>query len=211
MMKTYDRKFELTFALIFIGALPLFPVLAKELPVMPETEVSVAYLSPDAALFNETIPIFRQKYNQDNPNYPIHEFKVIKSKDISLPYIRAASRINNKIYSSAVLERGSEKIKSLQLTLLPPDGANSYKINRQLFERYVMAIINHFEKTTSINNLSQLTAVLDRMLEQHNQVQSDETIVGAIRYILVKSKDNMITFAIEPVKLSLNDDNITHE
>ncbi|WP_290603917.1 DUF1454 family protein [Arsenophonus sp. ENCA] len=71
---------------------------------MPETEVSIAYLSPDAALFNETIPIFRQKYNQDNPSYPIHEFKVIKSKDISLPYIRAASRINSKIYSSAVLE-----------------------------------------------------------------------------------------------------------
>lgn len=49
------------------------------------------------------------------------------------------------------------------------------------------------------------------MLEQHNQVQSDEAIVGAIRYILVKSKNNMITFAIESVKLSLNDDNITHE
>lgn len=78
---------------------------------MPETEVSVAYLSPDAPLFNETIPIFRQKYNQDNPSYPIHEFKVIKSKDISLPYIRAASRINSKIYASAVLEQGSEKIK----------------------------------------------------------------------------------------------------
>ncbi|WP_148305584.1 DUF1454 family protein [Candidatus Arsenophonus nilaparvatae] len=209
MMKIYNRKFELV--LLFIALLPLLPVQAKELPIMPETEVSVAYLSPDAALFNETIPVFRQKYNQDNPSYPIHEFKVIKSKDISLPYIRAASRINSKIYSSAVLERGSEKIKSLQLTLLPPKEVNSYKINRQLFERYIMAIINHFEKTTSINNTHQLTAVLDRMLEQHNQVQSDETIVGAFRYILVKSKDNMITFAIEPVKLSLNDDNITHE
>lgn len=209
MMKIYNRKFELV--LLFIALLPLLPVQAKELPIMPETEVSVAYLSPDAALFNETIPVFRQKYNQDNPSYPIHEFKVIKSKDISLPYIRAASRINSKIYSSAVLERGSEKIKNLQLTLLPPKEANSYKINRQLFERYIMAIINHFEKTTSINNTHQLTAVLDRMLEQHNQVQSDETIVGAFRYILVKSKDNMITFAIEPVKLSLNDDNITHE
>lgn len=209
MMKIYNRKFELV--LLFIALLPLLPVQAKELPIMPETEVSVAYLSPDAALFNETIPVFRQKYNQDNPSYPIHEFKVIKSKDISLPYIRAASRINNKIYSSAVLERGSEKIKSLQLKLLPPKEGNSYKINRQLFERYIMAIINHFEKTTSINNTHQLTAVLDRMLEQHNQVQSDETIVGAFRYILVKSKDNMITFAIEPVKLSLNDDNITHE
>jgi len=209
MMKIYNRKFELV--LLFIALLPLLPMLAKELPIMPETEVSVAYLSPDAALFNETIPVFRQKYNQDNPSYPIHEFKVIKSKDISLPYIRAASRINSKIYSSAVLERGSETIKSLQLTLLPPKETNSYKINRQLFERYIMAIINHFEKTTSINNTHQLTAVLDRMLEQHNQVQSDKTIVGAIRYILVKSKDNMITFAIEPVKLSLNDDNITHE
>lgn len=209
MMKIYNRKFELL--LLFIALLPLLPVLAKELPIIPEAEVSVAYLSPDAALFNETIPVFRQKYNQDNPSYPIHEFKVIKSKNISLPYIRAASRINSKIYSSAILERGSEKIKSLQLTLLPPKEANSYKINRHLFERYIMAIINHFEKITSINNTHQLTAVLDRMLEKHNQMQSNETIVGAIRYILVKSKDNMITFAIEPVKLSLNDDNITHE
>ncbi|WP_255420656.1 DUF1454 family protein [Arsenophonus endosymbiont of Aleurodicus floccissimus] len=71
---------------------------------------------------------------------------------------------------------------------MPPKEINSYKTNRQLFERYIMAIINHFEKTTSINNTHQLTTVLDRMLEQHNQVQSDETIVGAIRYILVKVK-----------------------
>ena len=210
MMKTDNYRFQFTLALVFIASLPLFSVLAKQLPVVPETDVSVAYLSPDAALFNETIPIFRQKYNRDNPVYPIYEFKVITSKDINLPYIRAASRINSKIYSSAVLERGSEKIKSLQLTLLPPEDPASYKINRQLFERYIMAIITHFEKTTSINNVPQLTTVLDRMLEQSNQVQSNETVVGAFRYILVKSKDNMITFAIEPVKLSLKDDNITH-
>lgn len=209
-MKTHNNRFQLIPALVFIASLLSFSGLAKELPVVPETDVSVAYLSPDAALFNETIPLFRQKYNQDNPAYPIHEFKVIASKNISAPYIRAASRINSKIYSSAVLERGSEKIKSLQLTLLPPEDANSYKIDRKLFENYIMAIITHFGKAISINNAPQLTAILESMLEQHNQVQSDETIVGAIRYILVKSKDNMITFAIEPVKLSLNDDNITH-
>ncbi|WP_339053799.1 hypothetical protein [Arsenophonus endosymbiont of Crataerina pallida] len=42
MMKIYNRKFELV--LLFIALLPLFPVLAKELSIMPETEVSVAYL-----------------------------------------------------------------------------------------------------------------------------------------------------------------------
>ncbi|WP_255420678.1 DUF1454 family protein [Arsenophonus endosymbiont of Aleurodicus floccissimus] len=45
---------------------------------------------------------------------------------MSLPYIRAASRINSEIYSSAVLERGSEKIKSLQLTI------NATKRDKQL-------------------------------------------------------------------------------
>ncbi|MGP1923909.1 MAG: DUF1454 family protein [Arsenophonus sp. NEOnobi-MAG3] len=68
------------------------PVLLKKLAVIAEKEVSVAYLLPDSALFNENISIFRQKYNYNNPSYPITEFKVIKNKDIWLLYIRATSR-----------------------------------------------------------------------------------------------------------------------
>ncbi|TOM57204.1 hypothetical protein CGH73_27090, partial [Vibrio parahaemolyticus] len=73
--------------------------------------------------FDLTIPKLRNQFNQTYKDLYLHEYKVIASQDISAPYIRAASRINQYIYSSAVLERGSEKIKSLQITLLPAENS----------------------------------------------------------------------------------------
>ena len=65
----------------------------------------------------------REQFNRNNPSLPLREYKVVASNDITASYLRAATRISPYIYSSAILERDSEKIKSLQLTLLP--GADS--------------------------------------------------------------------------------------
>ncbi|WP_243465097.1 DUF1454 family protein [Photorhabdus temperata] len=107
------------------------------------------YLLPNAPSFDETIPRFREKYNRRNPALPLHEYRVITGKDIYLPLTRAASKINEKLYSSAVLERGSEKIKSLQLTLLLSENETETQNNQILTEQYMIALMRHFNPTLS--------------------------------------------------------------
>ncbi|MFW2168160.1 DUF1454 family protein, partial [Enterobacter cloacae complex sp.6722794] len=113
----------------------------------------------------------------------LHEYKVIASQDISAPYIRAASRINQQIYSSAVLERGSEKIKSLQITLLPTDNEADAQENRQLIERYIIAIIHQFDPNVSMDKAPELTAALNKFMANKNPTRAEEARLGALRYI----------------------------
>ncbi|MCR4081634.1 DUF1454 family protein [Providencia stuartii] len=185
---------------VFVLGLPQM-TFAQKVPTLPNSDFEVAYLAPDAPSFDLTIPQFRNQFNQTNPNLPLHEYKVIASQDISAPYIRAASRINANIYSSAVLERGSEKIKSLQITLLPTRDNNEAQANRQLMERYAVAVIQQFDPTVAIDKTPELTKALKAFIANKEPTYADEVRLGALRYILVKSKNNVLTFAVEPIKL----------
>ncbi|STD50315.1 Protein of uncharacterised function (DUF1454) [Edwardsiella tarda] len=90
---------------------------------------------------------------------PLAEYRAISVQDEDLPLTRAATRINQAIYSSVVLEKGTGKIKSLQITYLPEsdaevnntrekgkreakNGADS--TDRQLAIRYIAAIMQSF-------------------------------------------------------------------
>src|SRR5699024_2748547 len=84
----------------------------------PPTKDDILYLKQDAPVFETTIPEIRAKFNQNNASLFLNEYKIITNNDITIPLVRAATRITPYLYSSAVLERGSEKIKSLQLTLI---------------------------------------------------------------------------------------------
>ncbi|EPS4593436.1 DUF1454 family protein [Providencia stuartii] len=185
---------------VFVLGLPQM-TFAQKVPTLPNSDFEVAYLAPDAPSFDLTIPQFRNQFNQTNPNLPLHEYKVIASQDISAPYIRAASRINAYIYSSAVLERGSEKIKSLQITLLPTRDNNEAQANRQLMERYAVAVIQQFDPTVAIDKTPELTKALKAFIANKEPTYADEVRLGALRYILVKSENNVLTFAVEPIKL----------
>ncbi|EMI5492161.1 DUF1454 family protein [Providencia stuartii] len=185
---------------VFVLGLPQM-VFAQKVPTLPDTNFEVAYLAPDAPSFDLTIPQLRNQFNQANPTLPLHEYKVLASQDISAPYIRAASSINPYIYSSAVLERGSEKIKSLQLTLLPADDAKRAQANRALIEQYIIALIQQFDPQVSPDKAPELTEALNKFMADKNPTRAEEARLGALRYVLVKSDNNVLTFAVEPIKL----------
>ncbi len=201
-MNLLTRHAIKTIITVFILSLPLFAQ-GQEIPRLPDTDLEVAYLSPDAPSFAQTIPMFREQFNQSYPDIPLHEYKVIASKDISAPYIRAATRINRHIYSSAVLERGSEKIKSLQLTLLPSTDPAESSANRALTVRYLISLIHQVDPTIPLEKAPELNKAIDDFMADNNTPRADETRLGSVRYILVKSADNVLTFAVEPIKLSM--------
>ncbi|WP_340621445.1 DUF1454 family protein [Xenorhabdus siamensis] len=200
-MKTGINKLLVTILIAFSIGLP-FSTSAGEPSVTSDIHPQLMYLLPDSPAFEDTIPTFREKYNKKHPETILHEYKVIASKDISLPFIRAASKINEKIYSSAVLERGSEKIKSLQITLLPSQNELEKEQNLLLTKQYIVALIGQFEPTLSPEQIKEKTEKLLKTAEKQSFYSQK---MGAIRYIIVNSSENIMTFAIEPIKLSLSD------
>ncbi|MGG4610070.1 DUF1454 family protein [Providencia sp. Me31A] len=194
--------FRSIYAIITIFALSV-PQLtfAQKVPTLPDSDFEVSYLAPDAPSFDLTIPELRNQFNQAYQDLYLHEYKVIASQDIAAPYIRAASRINQQIYSSAVLERGSEKIKSLQITLLPTDNPQEAAENRQLMERYTIALIHQFAPEVSLDKAPELANALSKFVANKDSTHAEEAKLGALRYILVKSDNNVLTFAVEPIKL----------
>lgn len=200
-MKTGINKLLVTILIAFSIGLP-FSASADESSVTPEINSPLMYLLPDSPTFEDTIPVFREKFNKKHPDIPLYEYRVIASTDISQPFIRAASKINDKIYSSAVLERGSEKIKSLQITLLPSQNKREDGQNRILAKQYITALISQFEPTFSPE---QAKIQLERLLQTAENRPAFSQKMGAMRYIIVNSSENIMTFAIEPIKLSLSD------
>nr|WP_232326144.1 DUF1454 family protein [Xenorhabdus hominickii] len=190
----------MTILIAFAIGLPLSAI-AGEPSVTPEMNSPLMYLRPDSPTFEETIPVFREKYNKRYPDIPLYEYKVVASRDISLPFIRAASKINDEIYSSAILERGSEKIKSLQVTVLPLQDEQ----NLLLAKQYMAAFISQFEPTLSHD---QTKAHLEKFLLAAEKHPVFSQKIGAVRYIIVNSSENIMTFAIEPIKLSLSDTSV---
>ncbi|MBS9438767.1 DUF1454 family protein [Photorhabdus noenieputensis] len=199
-MKMDVNKFLAIILAVSSVGLPL--VANADKSTTTEPTIQATYLLPNAPSFDETIPRFREKYNRRNPTLPLREYRVIINKDIYLPLTRAASKINEKLYSSAVLERGNEKIKSLQLTLLPSENTAETQQNQILAEQYMVALMRYFNPTLSqeqskenINNL--LRNGKKSLFYSHN--------IGAIRYIVVNSSEKTLTFAIEPIKLWLSE------
>ncbi|WP_244175698.1 DUF1454 family protein [Xenorhabdus vietnamensis] len=195
------NKLLVTILIAFGISLPLLAS-ADEPSVTPEINSLSMYLQPGSPTFEETPPVFRKKYNKKHPDIPLPEYKVISNKNIARPFIRAVSKINDNIYSSAVLERGSEKIKSLQITLLPSQSEQEDQQNRILAKQYMAALINQFEPTLS---LAQAQIQLEKLLEAVENHSALSQKMGAARYIIVNSSENIMTFAIEPIKLSLSD------
>ncbi|OBU11862.1 DUF1454 family protein [Morganella psychrotolerans] len=177
---------------VFSGDAVLIPI-----PCAPET----LWLQPDAPTFDTTIPVMREQFNRNNPALPLREYKVVASNDITASYLRAATQISPYIYSSAVLERDSEKIKSLQLTLLPAADSSQSKANRTRMLAYIKALIIQFEPTLNNNNID---TALSRALATDFQAGTYASQFGALRYLLVVDSEKGVTFAIEPIKLSLS-------
>lgn len=101
------------------------------------------YLLAGAPSFDQSISQFRETFNKTNPTLPLDEFRAIDSSRDTPTLTRAASKINENLYASTALERGTLKIKSMQITWLPIQGPEQKAAKAKALE-YMSAILQAF-------------------------------------------------------------------
>lgn len=171
------------------------PVIATATP-----QPAVApYLQPGAPVFSETIPHFRERFNRENPDLPLPEYRTVNTGQPAGVVVLAASQITPDFYSSTALEPGSGKIKSLQMTWLPHKSP-AEKASRDLAFRYMNALIRYFTPLLSREESEQK---LGKLLKAAKDSESYVDAEGPLRYVVSVKSDKGITLAIEPVRLVL--------
>lgn len=158
------------------------------------------YLMPGAPTFELTLVSFREKYNLANPTQPIAEFRAIADKPDAVLLTRAASKINEDLYASTALEKGTGKIKSMQITYLPIQGAEEKAAHATAIS-YMANIIREFDPTLSVD---QSVAKVNSLIDKGKGQQFYQQQVGAVRYVISDSGEKGLTLAVEPVKLALS-------
>ncbi|WP_039055234.1 DUF1454 family protein [Enterobacter sp. Bisph1] len=167
----------------------------------PSTATTAPYLLPGAPTFDQSISQFREKFNTDNPTLALNEFRAIDSRGEQANLTRAATKINDNLYASTALERGTLKIKSMQITWLPVQGPDQ-KAAKSRAQEYMAAFIRAFSPTLTA---AQSTQKLQKLLASgRNKAYYAET-EGAIRYVVADNGEKGLTFAVEPIKLTLSD------
>ncbi len=157
------------------------------------------YLLPNAPTFDLTLVKFRARYNQDNPALPIGEYRAISLSGEETSITRAAVKIDETLYSSVALEKGTGKIKSLQLTYLSP--GDDDKSSRTLAVNYMAAVMREFATAMTPE---QSVAKVMKLLEAGKGRRYFSVTDGALRYVVSDNGEKGVTFAVEPIKLSLS-------
>lgn len=157
------------------------------------------YLQVGAPTFDMTISQFREKYNVANATLPLVEYRAIDSQNDKSNLTRAASKINENLYSSTALEHGTGKIKTLQLTWLPIPGPEQ-KVSREKALAYMAAFVRFFEPMLSADKSLQR---VNTLLAEGKGSRFYQKTDGAMRYIVADNGEKGLTFAVEPVKLAL--------
>lgn len=106
----------------------------------PDTATTAPYLLAGAPTFDLSISQFREDFNSQNPSLPLNEFRAIDSSPDKANLTRAASKINENLYASTALERGTLKIKSIQMTWLPIQGPEQ-KAAKAKAQEYMAAVM----------------------------------------------------------------------
>ena len=189
------------------------PVSEKPKAATSAEQVVAPYLREDAPVFNLTAAQFREKFNAAYPHMALAEYKPIKTPEVKSPLTRAASRINSTLYSSVALDKNQRTIRSLQLTYIPAEQteektekaetlAKTEKINRATLTNYIAAFINLFEPTLTAEKSQQKATEL---LAKGKGAPFYQQTEGTLRFVIADHNEKGITFAIEPIKLSLSD------
>lgn len=188
--------------------------LAEPVPTAKHSDSAIApYLREDAPVFNLTIAQFREKFNTAYPHMALAEYKTIKTLEIKSPLIRAASRISDTLYTSVAMDKSLRTIKSLQLTYIPPlpseekpekpeNVAKAEKTNRAALANYMAAFISLFEPTLTPEKCQHKA---NELLEKGKGAPFYQQTEGTLRFVIADHNEKGITFAIEPIKLSLSD------
>lgn len=192
-MKTWRNQAGLLFlALAFCS-----PLRAEDAPVV----ATAPYLLPGAPAFDLSISQFREKFNKQNPQLALSEFRAVESRNDAANLTRAATRINDNLYASTGLERGTLKIKSMQVTWLPVDDKEQ-KAAKAKAQAYMAAFIRTFSPTLTV---AQSTQKLQKLLSNGKGKPYYTETDGAIRYVVADNGEKGLTFAVEPIKLTLSD------
>ncbi|MGD1361041.1 DUF1454 family protein, partial [Klebsiella pneumoniae] len=161
------------------------------------TTAAAPYLLAGAPSFDLSISQFREKFNADNPKLPLNEFRSIATSRDRANLTRAASKINENLYASTALERGTLKIKSMQITWLPIQGPEQKAARTKALE-YMSAMIRAFVPTFSQTQSQQK---LQKLLAAGKGKRYFADTEGAVRYVVADHGEKGLTFAIEPIKL----------
>ncbi|AGB76149.1 Protein of unknown function (DUF1454) [Enterobacteriaceae bacterium strain FGI 57] len=164
-------------------------------------DTTAPYLLSGAPTFDLSISQFRERFNIDNPSLPLSEFRSISSSRDKLNLTRAASKINENLYASTALERGTLKIKSMQITWLPIPGPEQKSAKAKALE-YMTAVLRLFTPTLT---KAQSQQKLQKLLAQGKGKHYFTTSEGAIRYVVADNGEKGLTFAVEPIKLALSE------
>ncbi|MGK3193616.1 MULTISPECIES: DUF1454 family protein [Enterobacter] len=159
------------------------------------------YLLAGAPSFDQSISEFRETFNRNNPTLPLDEFRAIDSARDTPTLTRAASKINENLYASTALERGTLKIKSMQITWLPIQGPEQKAAKAKALE-YMSAILQAF---TPALTKAQSQQKLQKLLTSGKNKRYYADTEGAIRYVVADNGEKGLTFAVEPIKLTLSD------
>ncbi|HIH4309492.1 TPA: YiiQ family protein [Klebsiella pneumoniae] len=165
------------------------------------TTAAAPYLLAGAPSFDQSISQFREKFNADNPKLPLNEFRSIATSRDRANLTRAASKINENLYASTALERGTLKIKSIQITWLPIQGPEQKAARTKALE-YMSAMIRAFVPTFSQTQSQQK---LQKLLAAGKGKRYFADTEGAVRYVVADHGEKGLTFAIEPIKLALSE------
>lgn len=159
------------------------------------------YLLSGAPSFDQSISQFRESFNQDNPTLALGEFRAIDGARDTPTLTRAASKINENLYASTALERGTLKIKSMQITWLPIQGPEQKAAKAKALE-YMSAILRAF---TPVLTKAQSQQRLQKLLTAGKNKRYYAETEGAIRYVVADNGEKGLTLAVEPIKLALSD------
>ncbi|WP_192459343.1 DUF1454 family protein [Musicola keenii] len=194
------------------NALPIFYCLATALfgavpawgdPLFQQKPPTAApYLLASAPTFDMNIVQFRTRYNLSNPSLPISEYRVVDTGENSPTLTRAASRINDYLYSSTALEKGTGKIRTMQITWLPRPKDTDESGRRKQAIDYMAALLRTF--VPSLTNEQSLKKV-DMLLGKGKGHRFYQQTEGALRYVVADNGEKGLTFAVEPIKLTLSD------
>ncbi len=86
---------------------------------LSSSTTTAPYLLAGSPTFDLSISQFRENFNRQNPDLPLNEFRAIENSRDKANLTRAASKINENLYASTALERGTLKVKSMQITRCP--------------------------------------------------------------------------------------------
>ncbi|EJY5403890.1 YiiQ family protein [Salmonella enterica subsp. enterica serovar Typhimurium] len=159
------------------------------------------YLLAGSPTFDLSISQLRENFNRQNPDLPLNEFRAIENSRDKANLTRAASKINENLYASTALERGTLKVKSMQITWLPIQGPEQKAAKAKALE-YMAAIIRTVAPLlTKEQSQKKLQKMLIAGKGKHYYAETE----GAVRYVVADNGEKGLTFAVEPIKLTLSE------